>query len=369
MAREVTSQPKVKEAVRSSRKTSPRALPSTWHGVIRRTGKRFLPLGSEIVALAVTAWITVIALLGQAAGRFAGTDFWRHLLPFAGTVLTLALLYAGAIVLWLRARAWLAGKHRLLPMILSLAVASAAAGYAVQAGFVRQMENLMVLMGGPAEAERVTLAHQVFAAYRRSNLQQLQRVLERAQNYWPIIEEAAAAFDIDAEVLIGVASTESSFQPRDSKDGGRGLFQITVVPQTAVDLAQRRLSTATLDLTNPRHNTFIGAATLQHYLKQMRGDLFLGLLAYNIGPRNGGLRSIMAQYGAHDFVTIQPYLQNLPRDYPIRVLRSALAFRVWRAEGKLPKYEEGDNARKIQGLGIPGMRGSLSLAADFPGIP
>ncbi|HWO99847.1 MAG TPA: transglycosylase SLT domain-containing protein [Methylococcus sp.] len=328
-----------------------------------------MPLGLEIVALAAAAWITVIALLGQAAGRFSGTDFWRHLLPFAGTVLALALLYAGAIAFWLRARAWLAGQHRLLPMTLSLAVASAAAGYAAQAGFARQMENLMVLMGGPAEAERVTLAHQVFAAYRRSNLHQLQRVLERAQSYWPIIEEAAATFDLDAEVLIGVASTESSFQPRDSKDGGRGLFQITAVPQTAIDLAQRRLGTATLDLSDPRHNAFVGAATLQHYLKQMHGDLFLGLLAYNIGPRNGGLRSIMAQYGARDFVTIQPYLQNLPRDYPIRVLRSALAFRVWRAEGRLPKYEEGDNARKIQGLGIPGMRGSLSLAADFPGAP
>lgn len=328
-----------------------------------------MPLGLEIVALATVAWITVIALLGQAAGRFSGTDFWRHLLPFAGTVLVLALLYAGTIAFWLRARAWLASKHRLLPMTFSLAVASATAGYATQAGFARQMENLMVLMGGPTEAERITLAHQVFAAYRRSNLHQLQRVLERAQNYWPIIAEAAATFDLDAEVLIGVASTESSFQPRDSKDGGRGLFQVTNVPQPAIDLVRRRLGTTTLDLSDPRHNAFVGAATLQHYLNQMRGDLFLGLLAYNIGPRNGGLRSIMAQYGARDFVTIQPYLQNLPRDYPIRVLRSALAFRVWRIEGRLPKYEEGDNARRIQGLGIPGMRGNLSLATDFPGVP
>jgi hypothetical protein len=61
----------------------------------------------------------------------------------------------------------------------------------------------------------------------------------------------------------------------------------------------------------------------------MHGDLFLGLLAYNIGPRNGGLRAIMTQYGAHDFVTIQPYLQLLPRDYPSasspRRSRTALA--------------------------------------------
>jgi hypothetical protein len=87
----------------------------------------------------------------------------------------------------------------------------------------------------------------------------------------------------------------------------------------------------------------------------MHGDPFLGLLAYNIGPRNGGLVSIMQQYGARDFVTIQPYLQHLPRDYPIRVLSAALAYRLAKAEGRLPRYEEGSNARRIQRVGIPGL--------------
>lgn len=107
-------------------------------------------------------------------------------------------------------------------------------------------------------------------------------------------------------------------------------------------------------LTNGRYNAFIGAATLSHYLEEMKQDLFLGLLAYNIGPANGGLRFIMQQYGATDFVTIQPYLLKLPRDYPIRVLSYALAFRMQRIEGKLLAYEEGDNAMSIQALGIPG---------------
>jgi hypothetical protein len=87
----------------------------------------------------------------------------------------------------------------------------------------------------------------------------------------------------------------------------------------------------------------------------MHGDLFLGLLAYNIGPRNGGLRAIMEQYGARDFVTIQPYLNTLPRDYPIRVLSAALAYRLWRTEGHLPRYEDGGNALHIQSVGIPGL--------------
>ncbi|MCK7541491.1 MAG: hypothetical protein MZV63_66720 [Marinilabiliales bacterium] len=100
---------------------------------------------------------------------------------------------------------------------------------------------------------------------------------------------------------------------------------------------------------------------MQYYLGEMRGDLFLGLLAYNIGPKNGGLRSIMRQYGARDFVTIQPYLQNLPRDYPIRVLTAALAYRLW-AHGRethraMRKATMPCTSRKG---GIPGMRSDLT---------
>jgi hypothetical protein len=63
----------------------------------------------------------------------------------------------------------------------------------------------------------------------------------------------------------------------------------------------------------------------------------------------------MKQYGARDFTTIQPYLQNLPREYPIRVLSAALAYRVWRTEGRLARYEKEDNAKRIQRIGIPGI--------------
>ena len=183
----------------------------------------------------------------------------------------------------------------------------------------------------------------------------MQRILDRAGVFEPTILEAAKIYAIDPEILIGIGATESSFYPHDSKDGGRGLFQLTSPPQVAIDLVRKRLGVSELDPLNQRHNALVAAATMRHYLGQMHGDLFLGLLAYNIGPKNGGLRSIMKQYGARDFVTIQPYLQNLPRDYPVRVLSAALAYRVWRLEGKLPRYEEGANAVHIQGIGIPGL--------------
>jgi hypothetical protein len=95
-------------------------------------------------------------------------------------------------------------------------------------------------------------------------------------------------------------------------------------------------------------------AKVLRYLGDMKHDLYLALLAYNIGPANGGLRFIMTKYGVTDFITIQPYLQLLPRDYPIRVLSYALAFRIWRKHGQLLAYEEGNNALKIQQIGLPG---------------
>ena len=73
-----------------------------------------------------------------------------------------------------------------------------------------------------------------------------------------------------------------------------------------------------------------------------------------------GLRSETDQYGARDFVTIQPYLQHLPRDYPIRVLSAALAYRLWRRGGLLPPYEDGANALHIQSVGIPGLSAAKS---------
>jgi soluble lytic murein transglycosylase-like protein len=233
--------------------------------------------------------------------------------------------------------------------------AAAALGFASRPGFQSDLAALRAFLGGPTEAQRLAIAHQVYAAYRRADTAGLLRVLERARVYEPTVLEAAAAFAVDPEVLMGIGSAESAFYPRDSADGGRGLFQITAPPAAAVASVRKRLGVEQLDPLNQRHNAFLAAATLRLYLDEMRGDPFLGLLAYNIGPKNGGLRTIMSQYGARDFVTIQPYLHQLPRDYPIRVLSAALAYRLWRTEGRLPRYEDGDNAARIQSVGIPGL--------------
>jgi soluble lytic murein transglycosylase-like protein len=355
------NKPKARRPRAPARKPAPIPVrPPAW--------RRTLLLGAEFFALVAAGLVGTIAVLGRAAEWFQGTGLADSLLPFAGSVLVLALAGSGLIRSWLWGRPWLVRRAAPLPALVALLLAAGAGGFALQEAFQRELASLRSLVGGTEEAGRVSVAHQVFAAYRRSDLAQMQRLMERAQAYLPAIRDAARANDVDAEVLVGIGAAESSFLPRDSKDGGRGLFQITAPPKAAVEAVKKQLGTDKPDPLNHTHNAYLAAATFHHYLEDMKGDLFLGLLAYNIGPRNGGLRSIMNQYGARDFYTIQPYLRDLPRDYPIRVLSAALAYRLWRTDGRLPRYEEGRNARRIQSVGIPGLDdGGPPRASRKPG--
>jgi soluble lytic murein transglycosylase-like protein len=309
----------------------------------------------EAAALAATALVCAIAVLGHAAGHFAGVSVWANVMPFAAVTLLFGVGLAAIFRGWLTLRQTIAARTPIGPAIVTVAVAAVALWLASRPAFSVHLLRLRTAVGGTAEAERMTVAHQVFAAYRRADRRALARMLERARPYEAVIREAAGAFDVDPEVLTGIAAAESSFTARDSADGGRGMFQITSAPADAVAAVRRRLRVTAIDPADVRHGAWLAAATFAQYLDEMNGDLFLGLLAYNVGPRNGGLRSIMAQYGARDFVTVQPYLQNLPRDYPVRVLAAALAYRLWRADAELPAYEIGDNAVRIQRVGVPGL--------------
>lgn len=312
-------------------------------------------LSVELLSLASVAISAIIVLLGYSADRFTGTGFFTNLLPFAIGVLLLVLSAAGLLLGWWRLRPWLHGKAEYLPPVIAAALAVGIGWFSVQDNFALAYGRFRTLVGGKAEAGRVTLSHQIYAAYRRYGSKDLQKMLERAEAFTPAIEAAAEAFEVDANILHGIAAAESSFKPRNSADGGRGLFQITQVPKAILEQAAEALSIDKPDLQNPKHNAYVAAATFRHYLTEMHDDLFLALLAYNIGPANGGLRFIMDQYHASSFTAIQPYLQEMPRGYPVRVLSYALAFKIRQHEGKLLAYEEGRNALRIQALGIPGL--------------
>jgi len=349
---DISPKPKPRRAPRILKKSQPKPLVASFKN-------KLLLVGLEVLGLTITAISAVMILLGYSAGWFSGTRFFTSLLPFAIGVLGLIVMAAGLLIGWWKLRKWLQVRAAILSPILAISFALVIGWFVMQNSFAQAFGHFRLLVGGKQEASRVTLAHQVYAAYRRYDSVQLQKLVNRAEIYNPAIAEAAKAFDIDPNLLQGIAATESSFLPRDSQDGGHGLFQITQVPKVVMAQAGKQLAVSRLSLFDPRHNAFIAAATFKYYLTEMHDDLFLGLLAYNIGPRNGGLRFIMQQYGATDFVTIQPYLQQLPRDYPIRVLSHALAFRLWQKERKLLVYEESDNAMRIQRIGIPGLQAEL----------
>lgn len=317
---------------------------------------RLLWLALEIGGLVIAAIASIIMVLGYSASLFSGTDFLTSLLPFAVGVLAIILITAVFLIAWWWLRKWLQRKSIIWGApVLALGLAILCGWFSVQDQSAQARGHLRTLLGGKQEAGRVTLAHQVYAAYRRFDVAQVKVILTRAETYNADIKAAATAYGVDFNILQGIATTESSFLPRESVDGGQGLFQITQVPKAVRAEVTKRLEEKELSVKNHRHNAYLAAATFKYYLHQMHDDLFLGLLAYNIGPTNGGLRFIMDQYGATDFFTIQPYLQQLPRDYPIRVLSYALAFRLWQKDKTLLAYEEGANAQHIQSVGIPGL--------------
>lgn len=326
-----------------------------WYADPRFT-QSVLLLGLECLGLITGASLATMLALGYAASRFTGSGFFLNLLPFAIGVVIWILVAALLLIFWSKLRWWLLARAIFLPAILSVFLAISSIWYIFHEGYTPVFTHFRALVGGKQQAARTTLAHQVYAAYRRYDEGNLQKMIDRSQTFNTDIKDAAAAYDLDFDILLGVAATESSFLPRDSHDGGHGLFQITAVPKFLLEQTRKQLSVNKLSLLDQRHNAFIAAATLKYYLAEMNDDLFLGLLAYNIGPRNGGLKFIMDQYGATDFISMQPYLQQLPRDYPIRVLSYSLAFRLWHQQGKLLAYQEGDNAVRIQRLGIPGLQ-------------
>lgn len=316
----------------------------------------YLLIGLEYLGLMSIGVATVIVVLGYSANRFSGTGFFNSYLPFAAGIIGVIILGVILLGLWQRLRRWLRARSSLLPPVVVLGLALVISGLAPPELFSRSFLYYRVLVGGKEEASRVALMHQVYAAYRRLDTVPMTKMIRLSEPYTAAIEEAGAVYGIDGDLLKGLAATESSFLPRTSIDGGQGLFQITKVPATVTMAVNRLFSKEHRVVTDARYNAFLGAATLRHYLTEMKDDLFLGLLAYNIGPANGGLRFIMDQYGVNDFITIQPYLLQLPRDYPIRVLSYSLAFRIGRQEGQILAYEEGKNALRIQAIGIPGLR-------------
>jgi soluble lytic murein transglycosylase-like protein len=96
--------------------------------------------------------------------------------------------------------------------------------------------------------------------------------------YDDIIEEAAAANDIDADLVHAVIQAESSFNPlAESPVGAQGLMQL--MPDVQEDFG-------VLDPFDPRENIMAGTKYLKRLLDRHKGDIALALASYNAGPGN-----------------------------------------------------------------------------------
>ena len=100
-----------------------------------------------------------------------------------------------------------------------------------------------------------------------------------AAQYEPIIQGAAKAFDLDPNILRGMAQTESGFDPdvisgkRPSKAGAIGIMQF--MPETA-----KRFG---VDPTNPKQAIFASAQYLRENLDKFGGDYQKAVAGYNWG--------------------------------------------------------------------------------------
>ena len=130
-----------------------------------------------------------------------------------------------------------------------------------------------------------------------------------AAQYEPIIQGAAKAFDLDPNILRGMAQTESGFDPdvisgkRPSKAGAIGIMQF--MPETA-----KRFG---VDPTNPKQAIFASAQYLRENLDKFGGDYQKAVAGYNWGE-NG------------DAYSQQDWVKRLPaetKDYVKKVLTHA----------------------------------------------
>jgi soluble lytic murein transglycosylase-like protein len=99
-----------------------------------------------------------------------------------------------------------------------------------------------------------------------------------SEAYEEIIQDAAAEFELDANLIRAVMQTESAFHPYAvSRAGAEGLMQL--MPALADEMGVS-------DSFDPRENIMGGARYLKRLLDYHNGNLDLALASYNAGPGN-----------------------------------------------------------------------------------
>ena len=110
-----------------------------------------------------------------------------------------------------------------------------------------------------------------------------------------ILEEAAAKYRIDPNLLAAMAMKESAFNPNAvSRRGAQGLLQL--MPRTAKSLGVK-------DAFDPRQNVLGGARYVRYLLDRFDGDIDMVLAAYNLGPERIAKEGPRATSGVIKYVS------------------------------------------------------------------
>ena len=125
------------------------------------------------------------------------------------------------------------------------------------------------------------------------------------QAYDDIIDEAAARYDIDPNLIHAVMQAESAFHPYVvSRAGAEGLMQL--MPELADEMGVS-------DAFDPRENIMGGVRYLKRLLDYHDGNIDLALASYNAGPGN------VVRYGG-----VPPFRET--RNY-VKTIKQILAAR------------------------------------------
>ena len=116
--------------------------------------------------------------------------------------------------------------------------------------------------------------------------------------YAEIIQEAAATYDVDPNLIHAVMQTESAFHPfAVSRAGAEGLMQL--MPELSNEMGVG-------DAFDPRENIMGGVRYLKRLLDNHDGNLDLALASYNAGPGN-----VERYGGVPPFRETRRYVRNI----------------------------------------------------------
>ena len=132
------------------------------------------------------------------------------------------------------------------------------------------------------------------------------------QAYDDIIEEAAAEYDLDPNLIRAVMQAESAFHPfAVSRAGAEGLMQL--MPELADEMGVN-------NAFDPRDNIMGGVRYLKRLLDYHNGNIDLALASYNAGPGN-----VQRYGGVPPFRETRRYVKTIKGILASRKKRSAEA--------------------------------------------